>query len=116
MGSYNGGIDHHVFVVGVFGQMLENPLKNPALRPSAEALVDRFPITKTLGQITPGAAGPKSVKNGFDEESIIFRCTADVSFTTGQKILDPIPLVIAQSIASHRSALLKPTTHESANG
>jgi hypothetical protein len=38
---------------------------------------------------------PKSVKNGFDEQPIIFRRAAHVSFTSRQKILSPIPLIVA---------------------
>jgi hypothetical protein len=36
-----------------------------------------------------------------------------MAFTTGQKILDPIPLIVAQCITSHQSALLRPTAYES---
>jgi len=36
----NGGIDHHVFVVVIARQLLENALENPALGPPVEALAD----------------------------------------------------------------------------
>jgi hypothetical protein len=36
-----------------------------------------------------------------------------MAFTTRQNVFDPIPLVVAQSVASHRSALLRLTAHES---
>src|SRR5712691_12050994 len=49
MSAYNGGIDHHVFVVVIAGQQIENALENPAFRPSAETLMDRFPVTEALG-------------------------------------------------------------------
>jgi hypothetical protein len=49
MSAYNGGVDHHVFVVVIAGQQLENALENPALRPSAETLMDRFPVAEALG-------------------------------------------------------------------
>src|ERR1700730_5658304 len=111
----NGGIDHHVFVVGIARQQLENALENSALGPPAEALVDDFPIPETRRKITPGDARSIPEKNGFDEQTIIRRCAPDVTFTAGQKILDPIPLVVAQCITSHRSALLRPTAHESVN-
>src|SRR5271163_2890823 len=42
MSAYDGGIDHHIFVVAIAGQQLENTIENPALRPSAETLMDRF--------------------------------------------------------------------------
>ena len=95
MSTYNGGIDHHVFVVVIAAQQLENMLENPALRPSAETLMDRFEVAETRRQITPGAPSSKSVENRFDEQSIIFRRATHVSFTPRQKILNSIPLVVA---------------------
>ena len=67
MRADNGGIDHHVFVVVIARQHLENSLENPALRPPTEALVDDFPITETLGEIPPRNAGSISVENRFHE-------------------------------------------------
>src|SRR5882757_4582756 len=49
----NGGIDHHVFVVVIACQQLENALENPALGPPVEALVDDFPASETLRKIAP---------------------------------------------------------------
>src|SRR6202030_566208 len=46
--AYDGGIDHHVLVVAIAAQQLENTLEHPALRPSAETLMDRFPGAETL--------------------------------------------------------------------
>jgi hypothetical protein len=57
MRAHNGGVDHHVFVVVVARQHLENALENPAIGPPAEALVDDFPISETLRKITPWNAG-----------------------------------------------------------
>jgi hypothetical protein len=55
--THNGCVDHHVFVVVIARQQLEDALENPALRPPTEALVDDFPIPETLGEITPRNAG-----------------------------------------------------------
>jgi len=49
MSTYNGGVNHHVFVVVIAGQQLENTLENSALCPSTETLMDRFPVAKTFG-------------------------------------------------------------------
>jgi hypothetical protein len=95
MSAHNGGIDHHVFVIVIARQEFENAFENPALRPSAEALMDDLPVTKTLRQITPRNAGSISVQNGFHEQSIVGSGATDMAFATGQKILDPIPLVVA---------------------
>src|SRR4029079_11497613 len=91
----NGGVDHHVFVVVIAGQLLENALENPALRPPIKALVDDFPIAEAPRKITPWNAGSISVHNGFDEQPIIRRRAADMAVAARQKILDPVPLIVA---------------------
>ena len=40
MSAHNGGIDHHIFVIVIARQQLENTFENPTLRPSAETLMD----------------------------------------------------------------------------
>jgi hypothetical protein len=102
--AHDGGVDHHVFVVVIAGQEPENPLENAALGPSVEALIDDLPIAKALRQIAPRNAGAKPEENGFDEQAIVRRPTAHMALAAGQNIFDPIPLVVAQGITSHRSA------------
>jgi len=104
--AHDGGVDHHVFAVVIAGQEFENPLENAALGPSVEALIDDLPVAVALGQIPPRDAGSKPEENGFDEQTIVRRGAADMAFPARQNILDPIPLVVAQCITSHRSALL----------
>ena len=48
MSAHDGGIDHHVLVVVIAGQQLENTVENPALRLAAETLMDRFPVAETF--------------------------------------------------------------------
>jgi hypothetical protein len=102
VGAHDGRVDHHVFVVVIARQQLENA----AFRPSAEALVHDLPVTETRRKITPGDSRSVSVKNGFDEQPIVRRIAADMAFMAGQEILDPIPLVVSQPKAPHGSALL----------
>jgi hypothetical protein len=102
--THDGGVDHHVFVVVIARQQRENTVENPTLRPPAEALVDDLPIAETLWKISPWGASPKSIQNRFDEQSVVGRRASHVAFAAGKTILDPIPLVVAQSITSHRSA------------
>jgi len=102
--AHDSGVNHHVLVVVVAGQKPENPLENAALGPSVEALIDDLPVAKALGQIAPRNAGAKPEQNGFDEQAIVRRRAANMAFTARQNILDPIPLVVAQCISSHRSA------------
>ena len=93
--AYDGCIDHHVFVVVITGQHLENALENTALRPSAEPLVHRFPMTETRRQITPGTAGSITIEYRFNEETIVFCRATNMTFAAGKNVLDPIPLIVA---------------------
>src|SRR3974390_291056 len=102
--AHDGGVNHHVFVVVIAGQKLENPLENAALGPSVEALIDNLPVAKALGQIAPRDAGAKPEENGLDEQAVVRRRAAHMAFTARQNVFDPIPLVVAQCISSHRSA------------
>src|ERR1700729_1066634 len=102
--AHDGGVNHHVFVVVIAGQELENPLESTALGPSVEALIDNLPVTKALGQIAPRDAGAKPEENGFDEQTIVRRRTAHMAFPPWQNVFHPIPLLVAQAISPHRSA------------
>ena len=99
----HGCIDHHVFVIVIAHQQLENPFENTALRPPAKALVDDFPIAETLRKITPWNAGSISVQNRFDEQPIIRRRAADMTFAARQKILDPVPLIVTLMHSAYES-------------
>ena len=112
MSAHDGGVDHHVFIVVIAGQELENPRENAALGPSVEALIDDLPIAKALRKIAPGDAGAKPEQNGFDEQAIVPRRAAHMAFAAGKDVFDPRPLVVAQGITSHRSAPPRPTAHE----
>jgi hypothetical protein len=105
MSAHNGGIEHHVFVIGITRQGFEYAFENTVLTPSPEAPVRRFPIAKTRRQIAPWNASAVSVNDGLYEQAIVRRGPSDMPLSAGQKILDPFPLVISQAIATHLSAL-----------
>ena len=104
---HDGRVEHHVLIVVVSGQHVEDTFKNTALRPTIEALPDRLPATKSLGQIPPGAATAVTVEHRLDKEPIVLGRAADVTFTPRQKVLDPVPLIISKGVTTHRPALLK---------
>ena len=95
MGADNGCINHHVFVVVVFRQHPENTFKNPAFGPPVEALVNDLPITEALWKIAPGDACSIPEKNGLNEQPIVRCGAANMALTARQKILDPVPLIVA---------------------
>jgi len=92
--AHDGGIDHHVLVVVITGQNLENTLKNLTFRP-IEALIDNLPIAKAPREIAPRDPGAKSIESRFDEQSIVSRSASDVTIAARQKVFDPIPLIVA---------------------
>ena len=55
MGAHDSRIDHHVLVVGIAGQVIQDARENAALGRSAEAPVGILPIAKPLRQIAPEA-------------------------------------------------------------
>ena len=112
MGAYNSGIEHHVLVIMITRQDFENTFENTTFAPPPETRMDFSELTETAGKITPRNAGSVTIEHRFDKQTIVFGRTADVPFTTRKKILDPIPLIVSQPIATHRPAPKSPTTHE----
>src|SRR4029077_18430064 len=114
MGAHNSTVDHGIFVVGISCEMLENPLPDTAFGPTAEPPVHLNSVTEPLRQIAPGHPGTITIEHGLDEQSIVRRGHPDRAFAPGQQILDPFPLVVAQSeLPHHRSAPYKLTAYES---
>jgi hypothetical protein len=48
----------------------------------------------------------RSIDHRIDEQTVVGSRTADMALPAGQEILDPLPLIIAQSIAVHVPASL----------
>src|ERR1700724_2838077 len=52
-------------------------------------------------QITPRDSRSISVKNRINEQPVVCCIAAHMTFSPGQKIFDPLPLVVSQSKALH---------------
>ena len=105
MGAYNGAVEHRIFVVGIGGEMLEDPCPDPRFRPTAEASMDLDRVAEAVRQVAPGNAGPVAVRHGVDAQAVIVCGHADRTLPSGQEIPDLVPLVVAKCVAVHRSAL-----------
>jgi hypothetical protein len=105
MGSHDGAVDHRVFVVGIGHEVLKNPLPYPVPGPLAEPPVGVLPVAEPLRQIAPRDAGTVSIENGFDESTIVARGGTDISGFPRKQVLYSLPLIVAQSISGHGSAL-----------
>src|SRR6185437_14784833 len=113
MGTHDGAVDHRIFVVGVGCEMPEHPLPHAGPGPAAEAPMRVFPIAEALGQIAPRDARAITVEHRLDEQPVVFGRNPDVTLAPGQKVSNTVPLIVAQSVASHRSAPKWLTLYES---
>ncbi|MBB2752126.1 UNVERIFIED_ORG: hypothetical protein GGI57_002825 [Rhizobium aethiopicum] len=80
VGAHGGGIQHHIFIVVIGGQVFEYTLADAAFAPSAHPLVDDLPVSEPLREIAPGYSGTVSVKHSFHEQAIIGRRAANMTF------------------------------------
>ena len=83
MGADDGGVDHHVFLVVICRQHLENVLENTAFAPSPEAPVRRLPIAEPFRKIAPRDAGAVAIQHRL-YEGHVRRCPADMAFAARQ--------------------------------
>ena len=109
MGTHDRAVDHRVFVVSVGGQQGKDGEPYAAFGPAAPSTVGVVPIAKTLGKITPGGAGAVPVYCRVDESTVI-RLHADATRPSWQLVLDQVPLVIAELVGAHESALVEADT------
>ena len=103
MSAHDGAVDHGVLVVSLGRQMLEQPLPHAGLSPAAEAGLHLDPTAEPLGQIAPGNAGAVAVDHRLHKEPVVLGRAPDMSDPARQKVSDPLPLIITQAVASHRS-------------
>ena len=113
MSAYDRAVDHRILVVGISGEMLENALPHAGLGPSAETAMHRHTITEALRQIAPGQTRTEPVKHGLDEQPVVPRGDANMPLTSGQQVLDTLPLIVPKAVASHWSAPSWLTRYES---
>src|ERR1700675_4664842 len=85
----------------------EDPLPHAGLGPAGKARMNRLPVSEAIRQVPPRHAGPISVQNRLNEQTIVRRGHPHMPQATRQQILDPVPFVVVQSISPHRSALLE---------
>jgi hypothetical protein len=57
-------------------------------------------VTKAFGQIAPVNACAITIEHCLDEEAIILGSHSDGSHSAGEQMLNPLPLIITESIAS----------------
>jgi len=100
MGPDHSAVKQEPLQVGVL-QGQEHPLPDPLLRPAIEPLPDGVPVAEALGEVPPGGAGLGDPEHGVDEEPVILGRDAGVAGLSRQEILDPLPVLILDLMASH---------------
>lgn len=103
VGADHRRVNQSVFVVAILREMLENPLLYAALAPSHVPRVDDAEIAETLGHIAPWNTGPVAVQNRLYKQTIVFGRHAYRIFPARQQTLDPLPLIVSQTIPPHHS-------------
>jgi hypothetical protein len=64
------GIQEHALLVELDLEVLEYVLPIPSPRPKREAVIDGFPRTEALGQISPRNARLESIEDRVDKEAL----------------------------------------------
>lgn len=75
--------------------------------PETQSPVDVFPVTKMDRQVTPGNAGMVTIQNRSHKQTVIGRCSADMTFTTQKKIFYWLTLT-CKSMVNHSRRLSLP--------
>jgi hypothetical protein len=104
MRTHDGAVDHRVFVVRIGREMLEQPRPDAGCSPAAKAAMRILPITEALRQIAPGQARAIAIEHRLDEPPIVLGGDTHVADASRKQVLDPLPLIVAKSIAVHQSA------------
>ena len=104
MRPHDGAVEHRIFVVGIGGEMLEELLPDPGFGPPTEPAMGILPVAEARRQIAPRDASAVAIEHCFDESTIVLSGRANMTDPPRQPILDPLPLVVAQSISRHGSA------------
>jgi hypothetical protein len=73
MATHDGAVDHRVFVVGILGEVLENPPPDTGFCPAAEATMHVLPVAEAFRKVTPGDTGTVPVEHRLNKQTIV-RC------------------------------------------
>jgi len=100
MGPNDGCVDHRVFVVRILAQMLQNLLPHAALRPARKPRMHHAEVPEPLRKVSPWNTRSITVQNRFHKQPVVSRRTAFRPYSPWQQILDPLPLIIPQSVTT----------------
>lgn len=92
----DGGINHHVFIIGTAGQRFEHTLPHTRLASACVTLVDISEIAEAFRQIPPRYASAIAVQHRVNEQSGIRTVRSNMSSLARQHVFDASPLRITE--------------------
>jgi hypothetical protein len=107
MSLHDGAVDHRVLVIAIGCQVLKDALPYAGFGPAAEPPVRILPAAEALRQVAPWYSRTVPVQHRLDKATIVTGSCTGVAQLAGKQVLNPFPLVIAKSIAGHKSAFYK---------
>ena len=99
-GSNDCAVDRGVLIVCIGSQNFKDSLPEATLTPAHVASVNHPKVAKAFGQIAPGNACAITIEHCLDKEAIILGSHSDGSHSAGEQVLNTLPLIITESIAS----------------
>ena len=100
MGPHNRAVDLGILIVCLGSQHFKDPLSDTPLAPAHVTSVNHPKVAKAFGQIAPGDTNAITIEHCLDEGAIILGSHSDGSHSAGEQMLNTLPLIITESIAS----------------
>ena len=100
MGPNNRAVDLGILVVCLGSQHFKDPLPNTTLAPAHVASMNHPKVAKVFEQIAPGNVCAITIEHCLDKEAIILGSHSEDSDSAGEQVLNTLPLIIRESIAS----------------
>jgi len=94
----DGRVQDQPFQVGVL-QSREDALPDSLLGPTVEPFPDVVPVPEAFGQVAPGGTGLGDPEYGIDKQPVILGDAPMLAGTSGQQVLDPIPVGVRNGMA-----------------
>ena len=104
MGAHDRAVDHRVFVVGIDRQQSKDAGPDSTFGPTAVPPVRVVPVTEAVREVPPRDARTITVQHRVNEKTVVSGGDADRPGSPGQAVLNPVPLVVAESMQAHGSA------------
>ena len=100
MGPHNRAVKLGILFVCLGREHFKDPLPDTLLAPAHVTSVNHPKVAKAFGQVTPGDTDLITVEHCLDKEAIILGSHSDGSYSTREQMLNPLPLIITESVAS----------------